>query len=89
MKLSTLLYVLPLFTSLLASKPDLPKRDAITAPYYLKTKTINGGDNTKDGLYVWAYRTGIAFPLTPNPRCEWILASRTDSPQVLASTKQS
>jgi len=62
MKLSTLLYLLPLFTSSLASKPDLTKRDTITAPYYLKTKTINGGDNTKDGLYVWAYRTGTSYP---------------------------
>jgi len=67
MKLHSLLYLLPLFASSLADKPDLTKRDAITAPYYLKTKTINGGDNTKDGLYVGAYHTGIACPFMPTP----------------------
>lgn len=86
MKPSTLLYLLPLFTFSLASKPALPKRDTITAPYYLKTKTINGGDNTKDGLYVWAYRTGITYPFILHPHHAWI---RTDNAQVPASTKQS
>jgi len=69
MKLSTLLNLLPLLTSSLASNSALPKRDTITAPYYLKTKTINGGDNTKDGLYVSAYRTGTTYPFILNLHC--------------------
>ncbi|KAG7008898.1 hypothetical protein G7Y79_00004g014820 [Physcia stellaris] len=42
--------------------PALSKRaDNITAPYYLKTKTLDRRHRNKDGLYVWAYHTGAGL----------------------------
>ena len=76
MKLTTSFLSLPLLLSsvlapaLAVSVPSsaLSKRaDNITAPYYLKTKTLDRRHRSKDGLYVWAYHTGTAPPLLCSP----------------------
>ena len=87
MKLSSIFALLPLFASSLTlatliAQPSLTKRaDNITGPYYLKTKVLNGGDNSKDGLYVWAYHTGDTPSLHSLQALVAYIKQQTDHPE--------